>query len=68
MTEPVQTYPLEGGASSYVNAAKPLEPNVTIVLEKPAHAKLPLGLSKRVSRIDLRVADASRLIEALRRK
>ena len=53
-------------APDYVNAAKPLEPNVTIRLGTPVHAKLPLGLTKRVSRIDLRVADAASVIDALR--
>lgn len=54
-------------AANYVNAAKPLEPNVTIVLDPPAHAKLPFGISKRVSRLDLRVANAAGVIEALRK-
>ena len=54
-------------ATNYVNAAKPLEPNVTIVLDPPAQAKLLFGISRRVSRLDLRVKDAAGLIEALRK-
>ena len=53
-------------ATNYVNAAKPLEPNVTIMLDPPSHARLPFGISKRVSRLDLRVTDAGVVIAALR--
>jgi hypothetical protein len=52
-------------ATGYVNCAKPLEPNVTIVLAEPVYPKLPLGIRKRVSRIDVRLVDAAAVIEEL---
>lgn len=54
-------------ARDYVNAAKPLEPNVLIVLRGPIEARLPLGIRKRVTRLGLRVADPERLIAELHR-
>ena len=38
-------------ARDYVNTAKPLEPNVLIVLWDPIEARLPLGIRKRVTRL-----------------
>jgi hypothetical protein len=49
-------------ARDYVNSAKPLEPNVMIVLREPAEARLPLGITKRLSRLGLRVANPEQLI------
>ncbi len=50
----------------YVNAAKPLEPNVLVVLREPARAKLPFGLTRRFTRLGVRVGDPARLIADLR--
>jgi len=54
-------------ASHYINAAKPLEPNVTILLDPPAQAKLPMGMTRRVSRVDLRVPEPNAVIAELTR-
>ena len=53
--------------SSFANTAKPLEPNVVIVLREPVDVALALGLKKRVGRIGVRVADADALVSALSR-
>ena len=53
-------------ASDYVNTAKPLEPNVMIVLNEPAHARLPFGIRKRYARIGIRVGDPDTVLTALR--
>ena len=45
-------------AADFANIAKPLEPNVVIVLREPMSATLALGLTKRIARIGLRVDDA----------
>jgi hypothetical protein len=45
-------------APDFVNTAKPLEPNIILVLRAPIEARLALGITKRVSRIGLRIADA----------
>jgi hypothetical protein len=50
----------------YVNVAKPLEPNITLVLRQPADMRMSLGLRKRVARIDLRVSDAPHVLATLR--
>ena len=52
-------------ARDYVNTAKPLEPNVLIVLRDPIEARLPLGIRKRVTRLGVRVADPQRVISEL---
>jgi hypothetical protein len=52
--------------SDYVNTAKPLEPNVTIVLNEPADARLPFGIRKRYARIGIRVGDPETVLAALR--
>ena len=49
----------------YFNAAKPLEPNVTLVLDEPVEARVPLGLRKRYARIDIRVEDPAAVLAAL---
>jgi len=51
--------------SDYLNAAKPLEPNVMLVLRVPVLARLPLGVTKPVTRIGLRVGDPDAVIAAL---
>ena len=53
-------------ASDYVNTAKPLEPNVLLILREPVDARLPLGLRKRITRLGVRVAEPDRLISVLR--
>ena len=53
-------------ARDYVNCAKPLEPNVLIVLLKPVEARLPFGIRKPVTRLGVRVADPERVISELR--
>ena len=53
-------------AKDYLNTAKPLEPNVLLVLRDPITARLALGIRKPVTRIGLKVADAGVVIEALR--
>jgi len=45
-------------ARDFVNTAKPLEPNIVLVFREPIEATLMLGITRRVSRIGLRVADA----------
>jgi hypothetical protein len=49
----------------YVNTAKPLEPNVMLRLREPVPARLPLGVTRPVTRIGLRVHDPELLILAL---
>lgn len=61
-----RSVPDPGMARDYVNGAKPLEPNVLIVLREPAEARLPFGIRKRVTRLGLRVADPERVISELR--
>ena len=53
-------------ARDYVNTAKPLEPNVLMVLREPVEARLPFGIKKRVTRLGVRVADPQRVISELR--
>ena len=55
----------DDAAADYVNAAKPLEPNVVITLREPAEARLPLGIRKRVVRFGLRAADPSLVVRLL---
>ena len=50
----------------YVNCAKPLEPNVLIVLREPAEARLPFRIRKRVNRLGLRVPNPEQLLAELR--
>jgi hypothetical protein len=45
-------------ASDFANIAKPLEPNIVIVLREPVSATIALGVKKRISRIGLCVDDA----------
>ena len=45
-------------ARDFVNTAKPLEPNIVLVFREPIDATLVLGITRRVSRVGLRVADA----------
>jgi hypothetical protein len=52
--------------SDYVNTAKPLEPNIMIVLNEPADARLPFGIRKRYARIGIRVDDPGTVLTALR--
>ena len=59
--------PDPAAARDYINTAKPLEPNVLLVLREPAEARLTLGIVKRVSRIGLRVHDAERVVQGLDR-
>jgi len=44
-------------ARDFVNTAKPLEPNIVLVFREPIEVTLALGITRRVSRIGLRVAD-----------
>ena len=53
-------------APDFINAAKPLEPNVVLVLREPAEARLPFGIRKRVMRFGLRVGDPDALLAELR--
>ena len=53
-------------APDYLNTAKPLEPNVLLVLREPVTARLSLGIRKPVTRIGLKVPDAGMVIEAIR--
>lgn len=52
--------------ADYLNTAKPLEPNILIVLEQPVEARLSLGLRKRYARIGVRVQDTESVLAALR--
>lgn len=52
-------------AADFVNTAKPLEPNVLVVMSASVDARLPLGIVKRVGRFGLRVADASEVVRLL---
>jgi len=45
-------------ARDFVNTAKPLEPNIVLVFREPIEVTLALGITRRVSRIGVRVADA----------
>ncbi|HUQ84084.1 MAG TPA: hypothetical protein VM076_23235 [Gemmatimonadaceae bacterium] len=54
-------------AADFVSTAKPLEPNVVLVLREPVDVTLALGVNRRVSRIGVRVADAEALVNALSR-
>jgi len=49
----------------YLNTAKPLEPNVTLVLEEPVEARLALGMRRRYARIDIRVEEPTAVLAAL---
>ena len=49
-------------ATDFANTAKPLEPNIVVTLHDPIDAKLALGITKRVRRVGLRVADADALM------
>ena len=49
----------------YLNSAKPLEPNVMIVLEKAADARLSLGIRRRYARIGVRVENPDALLAAV---
>lgn len=51
--------------TDYINASKPAEPNVMVVLREPVAVALPLGLRKRVTRIGLRTADPRAILDAL---
>ena len=55
-----------GMARDYVNCAKPLEPNVLIVLRQPVEARLAFGIRKSVTRLGVRVADPERVISEFR--
>jgi hypothetical protein len=52
-------------AADFVNTAKPLEPNVVVVMSATVDARLPLGIVKPVGRFGLRVADASEVVRLL---
>ena len=52
-------------AADFVSTAKPLEPNVVLVLRESVEARLPLGVSKRVGRFGLRVADPQIVVRLL---
>ena len=52
-------------AADFVNAAKPLEPNVVVVLRELVEARLPLGIVKRIGRFGLRVADPEDVVRLL---
>ena len=49
-------------ARDYVNSAKPLEPNVMLTFGEPVSARLPFGITKRLTRLGVRVGDPERLI------
>jgi len=52
-------------AADYLNTAKPLEPNVMLVLRNPVTARLSLGLRKQVTRIGLKIPNADAALTAL---
>jgi len=52
-------------AADYLNTAKPLEPNVLLVLREPVTATLSLGTRKSVTRIGIRVPDPETAVKAL---
>ena len=52
-------------AADYLNTAKPLEPNVLLVLREPVTARLSLGIRRSVTRIGLKVADPETAVKAL---
>lgn len=52
-------------APDFVNAAKPLEPNVILTFREPVEVRLALGVRKRLTKLGLRVSDAPRLIGTL---
>jgi hypothetical protein len=49
----------------YLNTAKPLEPNVTLVVGEAVEARLAFGLRRRYARIDIRVEDPAAVLAAL---
>jgi hypothetical protein len=52
-------------ASDFVNTAKPLEPNVVLVMRELVEARMPLGMVRRVGRFGLRVADPELVVREL---
>ena len=52
-------------AADYLNTAKPLEPNVMLVLRNPVTARLSLGLRKQATRIGLKIPNADAALTAL---
>jgi hypothetical protein len=52
-------------AADFVNTAKPLEPNVVVVMSKVVDVRLPLGIVKRAGRLGFRVADPERVVRLL---
>jgi hypothetical protein len=52
-------------AADFVNTAKPLEPNVVLAMRELVEARLPLGVTKRVGRFGLRVADPELVVRML---
>jgi hypothetical protein len=52
-------------ARDYIDTAKPLEPNAVIALRAPVSAKLPLGLTRSLSRLGVRVSNPASLVAAL---
>jgi hypothetical protein len=53
-------------ASDFANTANPLDPNVVLVLREPVNARVALGITKRVSRIGLRLSDHEGVVALLR--
>ena len=49
----------------YINTAKPLEPNVMLVLDESVEANLPLGMRRRYARIGIRVGDPVAVLAVL---
>ena len=55
----------DDAAPGWVNTAKPLEPNIIVRLGEPVTARLALGITKRVSRIGLRVDAPTQVVDLL---
>jgi len=49
----------------YLNATKPVTPNVLLTFREPISVRLPGGLSKRIRRLGLRVDEPERFLETL---
>jgi len=53
-------------SNGFLDSAKPLDPNILILLREPVNVQLSLGLSRQVTRLALRVQDVEGALAALR--
>lgn len=52
--------------TGFFNSAKPLDPNVLIILRQPMIMRIPFGMTRQVTRVTLRVQDPEGVMAALR--